>query len=760
MPANLRDTVEGLRAILWQADAQTWDFHWVSHHAEEILGYPVAQWLNEPGFWAKHIHPEDRDHAVNTCMLATARGEDHQFEYRAIASDGRIVWLEDIVRVVRDEEGRPSELWGVMVDITERKRAEEGLHLLVEVTAAASGAQTMAAVASACIEKVCEFQRWECGQAWFPSASGDTLVCIPQAFYSNSDVAPFRAASLETPLLKGLGLPGCVWQAGTALWWADATQEPNFPQRSAAAQAGLRAAFAFPVKLNGEVLAVFEFLSKEVRQPDGPLLGLIEKLGAHLGEALERRRSEDALNEDESRLRALFDQLPAAIWTTDRELRMISLKGAPSRIGGLASLIGKKPSEVTPRHEVSEQAHLQAIKGTPVTYERPFQGRALQCHVEPLMDRAGNITGVIGIALDITESKKAQQALEENETRWQLLCEKSGTAILTVDVATRILSANPAAQHLFGYTEQELKQLTVLQMTHEDDRKRTRWIVREMVAGRKSAHRYEKRYRRKDGRTVWVSTTGTLVRDALGAPWFFTLMLEDITQRKRAEATLARLSERMRRMQDEERRKLAHELHDNTAQSLAALSLNLGVVETAADQLSPPIQGALRDAIALASQSAREIRTFAYLLHPPELEELGLASALTAYAEGFRQRSGIRVELDIPRKISPLPRELELGLFRIVQESLSNIQRHSRSKTARIRVMQRRKELLVEVKDRGRGFAPATARSNSVTSGVGISGMKERARQLGGSLEVVFRKTGTTVKVILPLPRGKAEERA
>jgi signal transduction histidine kinase len=250
------------------------------------------------------------------------------------------------------------------------------------------------------------------------------------------------------------------------------------------------------------------------------------------------------------------------------------------------------------------------------------------------------------------------------------------------------------------------------------------------------------------------------VRDALGAPWFFTLMLEDITQRKRAEATLARLSGRMRRMQDEERRKLAHELHDNTAQSLAALSLNLGVVETAADQLSPPIQGALRDAIALASQSAREIRTFAYLLHPPELEELGLASALTAYAEGFRQRSGIRVELDIPRKISPLPRELELGLFRIVQESLSNIQRHSRSKTARIRVMQRRKELLVEVKDRGRGFAPATARSNSVTSGVGISGMKERARQLGGSLEVVFRKTGTTVKVILPLPRGKAEERA
>lgn len=366
--------------------------------------------------------------------------------------------------------------------------------------------------------------------------------------------------------------------------------------------------------------------------------------------------------------------------------------------------------------------------------------------------------GVAGVAPGVNDIKKAEKALHDAETRWQLLCEKSGMAILTVDVASRILSANPAAQQLFGYTEPELKQLTNLKLTHEDDRGRTRWIMREMIAGRREVYRYKKRYRRKDGRIVWVSATGTLVPNASGRPWFFTLMLEDITGRKRAEAALGRLSERLRRLQDEERSRLARELHDSTAQILAALSLNLGVVEGSTDQLSPPAQRALREAISLANQSGREIRTFAYLLHPPELEELGLGSALATYVEGFAQRSGIHVDLDLPRTLDGLHRELELNIFRIVQEGLANIQRHSGSKTARIRLVQRREKLILEVIDRGGALRAGERRAKNSTLAARIAGMKERARQLGGTLEVLSRKTGTTVKVNLPLSRRNEGE--
>jgi hypothetical protein len=137
-------------------------------------------------------------------------------------------------------------------DERSRKRAEEALHMLLEVTAAATAAQTIPALATACLQKICDSKQWECGQAWFPGPSGDTLVCLPEAFYSKSDVTPFRAASLQTPLLRGLGLPGCVWQQATALWWEDGLQESNFPLQAAASECGLRAAFAFPVKLNGD----------------------------------------------------------------------------------------------------------------------------------------------------------------------------------------------------------------------------------------------------------------------------------------------------------------------------------------------------------------------------------------------------------------------------------------------------------------------------------------------------------------------------
>lgn len=124
---RLRDMVESLDAIVWEADPATWQFSFVSRRAEEILGYPVEQWLTEPGFWVNHIHPDDRDWASALCQESSAHGKDHRFEYRALVADGRVIWLRDIVRVVVDEEGIPRQLRGLMVDVTERKEHEEAL---------------------------------------------------------------------------------------------------------------------------------------------------------------------------------------------------------------------------------------------------------------------------------------------------------------------------------------------------------------------------------------------------------------------------------------------------------------------------------------------------------------------------------------------------------------------------------------------------------------------------------------------------------
>ena len=120
-----RELIQGVDAIIWEAEAETWRFTFVSERAEDVLGYPAAQWLSEPTFWTDHIHPDDRAAAVELCVHATGQGRDHVFEYRAIAADGRVVWIRDIVYVIRDDEGKPRQLRGLMIDVTSRKMAEQ-----------------------------------------------------------------------------------------------------------------------------------------------------------------------------------------------------------------------------------------------------------------------------------------------------------------------------------------------------------------------------------------------------------------------------------------------------------------------------------------------------------------------------------------------------------------------------------------------------------------------------------------------------------
>jgi len=211
--------------------------------------------------------------------------------------------------------------------------------------------------------------------------------------------------------------------------------------------------------------------------------------------------------------------------------------------------------------------------------------------------------------------------------------------------------------------------------------------------------------------------------------------------------------------QDDERRRIATMLHETTAQDLAALKMLLARLNRTADRLSESEQNALTESISLAEQSMTGIRTVSYLLHPPFLDEAGLLSALRWYAGGFAERSRIQVDLDLPESLERLPLDTETVLFRIVQESLTNIHRHAGSETARIRLRRDAETLLLEIEDRGQGIPDALLKhitSSGSGVGVGIAGMHERIEELGGRLEVTSSqhgKTGTTVRVWLPLAR-------
>jgi signal transduction histidine kinase len=232
----------------------------------------------------------------------------------------------------------------------------------------------------------------------------------------------------------------------------------------------------------------------------------------------------------------------------------------------------------------------------------------------------------------------------------------------------------------------------------------------------------------------------------------------DITERKKLEEDLLRLTRRLFTVQDEERRRIARELHDVTAQNLFAITINLTRLQHLS-ALGEKESHLLEESLALGDQALQEIRTLSYLLHPPLLDQAGLVSALQWYVEGFTKRSGIFVDLIALEDIGRLPSEVETALFRIVQEGLTNIHRHSGSDTASIRLEKRDGNAVLQIKDQGRGIrsngTPASAEEISEL-GVGIPGMRQRLRQLGGRLEVESGEHGTSITASVPLTRRSA----
>lgn len=231
----------------------------------------------------------------------------------------------------------------------------------------------------------------------------------------------------------------------------------------------------------------------------------------------------------------------------------------------------------------------------------------------------------------------------------------------------------------------------------------------------------------------------------------------DVSALRENEQALQELSARLLQSQDEERKRISRNLHDSAGQYLVAVQMRLGAIkEHIIDSPQAEILKALvADAQQAVSECSGEIRTTSYLLHPPTLDLAGLASAIEWYTDGFSERSGIKVDLEISPSLRRLPQELELTIYRLVQESLTNIHRHSGSKWTGIRLIQERAQITLEVVDRGRGMASISTDNPQTHAGVGISGIRERVRQLNGQLTVESGPQGTRVHATFPFEQDR-----
>jgi PAS domain S-box-containing protein len=315
----------------------------------------------------------------------------------------------------------------------------------------------------------------------------------------------------------------------------------------------------------------------------------------------------------------------------------------------------------------------------------------------------------------------------------------------------RIVDANDTARAMFGVPPgQELVGRAPWEFSPErqPDGRLSEELVSENIARALSdgAATFEWTHKRLDTGEPFASEVEISSLHA-GSRTLTLAVVHDVSRRKleqsrreQAMSELRELAGTLVRLQDEERRRIGRDLHDTTGQNLAALEIKLGRIANA-EQIGAAQRASIADCVELAGQCSAEIRTASYLMHPPLLDEIGLVSALRWLADGLRRRSGIETRLELPETMDRLPRDHELAIFRVAQEALTNVHRHSGSRSAVIRLFEAGGAVVLEVEDAGQGMPDADG-----TLGVGLAGMRERMRQLGGTLTVRSGSDGTCVR--------------
>jgi PAS domain S-box-containing protein len=377
---------------------------------------------------------------------------------------------------------------------------------------------------------------------------------------------------------------------------------------------------------------------------------------------------------------------------------------------------------------------------------------------------------LFGTTQDITDRFQASEALRRSEKLLRVVLDTIPVAVFVMDRDGDVMLHNPAAERIWSdvIAKGADRYPATKAWWHGSGTplRREDWAsYRALTRGETSLDEVVD-IEAFDGTRKIVRNSAIPIRDAAQTIVGAVVVNEDVTARmtaarelKKSEAHMRTLAMRLLRAQDEERRRIARMLHETTAQDLAALRMMLWRLLDACAKSSAGFRRRLEEAVEILDGSIKGVRTLSYLLHPPGLDEAGLPAALKWYADGFAERSGIGVTLDVPQVFPRLSREVETTLFRVVQEALINIHRHAASPTATIRLTQPGEKVLLEVEDRGRGIASdvsAAIRAGHGAFGVGIAAARERLKQLGGALHIETGREGTVVRATVPMvgPEG------
>jgi PAS domain S-box-containing protein len=748
-------------------------------------------------------HPSDLSvELAQSEKVAAGELDQYSTEKRLVRKDGSAVWVNQTISAVRESDSRLSYFVCVIEDVTERKKAELALadaarhqkalfHLADHLHRAASADEAFSAAIEAILGAL------ECDRASILLFDEHDRIRFVSWCGLSADYRAVTEGHLPWHQRERNPQPIAINDIEAS------KLEPPF--KTTVKAEGIAALASVPLVSNGKLIGKFVayFNAPHAFSESDIELGLT--ISRQLVFALERQRAAEALRQSEERFRAIVETSPECVKLVSSDGRILHMNAAGLAMVGAPSVeavLGQSVYDlVVPEDRERFRAFNEEVcSGKKGSLEFEISNllgsrRQMDTRAVPLRQSDGQVVQ-LAISRDVTVRKRA----ERTTGLLAAIVDSSDDAIISKNLNGVITSWNRGAERLFGYSADEAIGQHITLIIPADRRNEETEILARLRRGERVDH-FETVRIRKDRTLLDISLTISPVRDLNGNVTGASKVARDITDRKRAEealresenrfrnlserldsevrartrelelrnADVMRQSEQLRelswqmlRIQDEERRHIARELHDSAGQLLTVLAMNMSTLIRKAQEEAPELAESAEEARDLVHQLTSEIRTNSYLLHPPLLDEEGLRSAKSWYVRGLTERSGLEIAFKISEGFGRLPREMELAVFRLVQESLTNIHRHSGSKRAAIEISRTPEQVLLDVRDEGKGISREKLADIQLRgAGFGIRGMRERARQFNGELTIESSGKGTLFRVTIPVSKKEAaiEER-
>ena len=849
-----RELVESIDAIVWAADPVTWRFTFVSKAAEKLLGYPIERWLQVPDFWLNLIHPDDRSRAFEYCQGQVAKGKDHEFEYRVVALDGRLVWLRDSVQVVKDEAGRPIILRGVMIDITESKNAaaelqihhqeiqslQEISQIILEEVEPGTGIQRA-------LEKSIAACGFDFGDILLTTPDGEFVsVVAAYGFSDPTNLQRTRRRRSSTHRREHLQQSSIIHNMQARDRFRSLKPE------------GAETAVIVPLRAGDHSLGLLQLVSRRAKEVRPNELALAEAMGRQIGIAIQKAKLTDELQTNLRRIKTLYESNIALNSTLDLravlEILLDQMDFGPSHNAIVAiQLIDRETGllEYFANRNLDEQAWIREYGGN-----RNISAAGLTKHtiesgsptvvqdlrtdrrvLHPEFFCSQGLFSYLGVPVRIKERPVGIVAIYSRVPYEFSAEEISSVASLASHAAIAIHNARLYAEvekqsrelaALFDVTAAATQSLEMDRVLDEVIRRineiflfdATRFYLFDDQAEWlhcRATHQVNPifltrtlSFKKGQGITGRVGATGVAIifNDTQGDPQYqllsqskksgqrflagFPVKYESKTlgvimcmgkqprqltsheidlitslssqiavaianarlyeQTKVQAGQLRNLAVHIESVREQERRIISREIHDELGQTLTALKFDASWIRGKLFNDQPALADRLGEMSAMIDDTIQAIRKIAARLRPDILDKLGLAAAMEWQLQDFRHRTGIQYHLTADPIDIHLDEHQATTLFRIFQESLTNIARHSHATRVNIDLEHPAGEVFLRVEDDGDGIDNEKIFD---TQSLGLLGMRERAVALGGNVTVERNlNRGTTLTAHLPIDRN------